>query len=243
MAFKSVTAYNEERYGKFFMLRNDGDSADVVFLYRNVNDVLVADVHYIKSDMYTGYAHCLGKGCPACNYGERGIRIQTKLFIPVYNIDANEIQFFDRTMRFEPQLMHDVFDMYDNPSQCVYRIIRHGAAGSVDTTYEIKLLGKNTLGTYEEILNKFGASFPEYYNQVCRELTSREMSDMLGTSNTNHNHSPSSYSTMPEYTPQPRVSIPSPAMPSAAPEFPPVDEIDNHGSNTYDDLGDSPVEF
>lgn len=239
MAFKSVTAYNEERYGKFFLLRNDGDSADVIFLYRNVEDVLVADVHYIKSDMYTGYAHCLGKGCPACNYGEKGIRIQTKLFIPVYNIDAGEIQFFDRTMRFEPQLMNDVFGVYSDPSQCVFRIIRHGAAGSVDTTYEIKLLGKNTLGTYDEILNKFGISFPEYYNEVCRDLTSREMSDMLGVGASEHTRFSSQYNTMPEYKPVPRVSVPAPQVPIDIPEidsgYP--EDIEANG------LDDVPVDF
>ena len=83
MGFKSVTSYNEEKFNGLFLLRNDGDSADVIFLDRNIDDVLVADTHYVKSADYSGYVHCCGKGCPAC---AKGIRIQTKLFIPLYNI-------------------------------------------------------------------------------------------------------------------------------------------------------------
>lgn len=176
MAFKSVKSYNEEKFGGFFLLRNDGDYADVVFLYQSVEDVLVADVHYIKSPEYSGYAHCCGKGCPAC---AKGIRTQTKLFIPVYNIQADEIQFFDRTMRFEPQLQQDVFSKFPNPSDFVFRITRHGAAGSVDTTYEIVAVGKNNTMPYASILAKHNATMPEYYNVICKEMSAQEMKSLL----------------------------------------------------------------
>ena len=33
MAFKTAKTYNDERFGELFMLRNDGDYADVVILY------------------------------------------------------------------------------------------------------------------------------------------------------------------------------------------------------------------
>ena len=35
MAFKSVEAYNNDRYNGMFILQNDGDYADVIFMYRN----------------------------------------------------------------------------------------------------------------------------------------------------------------------------------------------------------------
>ena len=69
MAFKTVESYNEARFGGFFLLRNDGDFADVVFMYRNKDDVLVADTHYVKGSDYSGYVHCCGRGCPACSKG------------------------------------------------------------------------------------------------------------------------------------------------------------------------------
>lgn len=177
MAFKTVKSYNEEKFGGLFVLKNDGDTADVIFLYQSPEDVLVADVHYLKSGEYSGYAHCLsGKNCPAC---VKGIRVQTKLFIPVFNIQANEIQFFDRTMRFEPQLQKDVFSRYPNPSEYVFRITRHGEAGSVDTTYEIVAVGKNTYKSYSQILAENNATMPEYYENICRSLSAAEMQDLL----------------------------------------------------------------
>lgn len=238
MAFKTAKSYNEERYGGFFILRNDGEYADVIFLYQNVEDVLVADVHYIKSNSYSGYAHCCGKGCPAC---QKGIRTQTKLFIPVYNIMTNQIEFFDRTMKFEPQLQQDVFSRYPNPSEFVFRITRHGAAGSMDTTYEVVAIGKNSTKSYSQILVENNATMPEYYNTICRELTPSEMQNLLNDNTT------SGYSSNEEYagfTATPRgAATPqaSPQMPahdpidvptySAPPEYvPPVDSVDDSDS-------------
>lgn len=206
MAFKSVTTYNEEKFGGLFLLRNDGDSADVVFLYRDINDVLVADTHYIKSADYSGYVHCCGKGCPAC---AKGIRTQTKLFIPLYNIGDDEIQFFDRSIRFEPQLTKDVFDRFPNPCDFVFTITRHGVAGDVNTTYEIKVAGKNTLKSYQEILADRHATFPEYYEHICRDISADVLRGMLNSSNVGSNGS--SYVSAPDvpaYIPTPRVSVP-----------------------------------
>lgn len=193
MAFKSVKSYNEERYGGYFLLRNDGDYADVIFLYQSAEDVLVADVHYIKSPDYSGYVHCCGKGCPAC---AKGIRTQTKLFIPVYNIAANEIQFFDRSMKFEPQLQQDVFSRYPNPSEYVFRITRHGAAGSYETSYEIMAIGKNTFKPYAQVLIENNATMPEYYNTICRDLTPIDLKEMIDAGD----HPNNGYSPNEEYT-------------------------------------------
>lgn len=180
MAFKKAKDYNEERYGNFFMLRNDGDSADVIFLYQSYDDVLVADVHYLKSPDYSGYVHCNGHNCPAC---ERGIRVQSKLFIPVYNIASGQIEFFDRSSRFENQLMTDVLLNYPNPSEYVFRITRHGNAGSMDTSYSIKVVGVNKVMSYSDIMSKFNTSLPEHYSVICKELTSTEMEKMFTTNN------------------------------------------------------------
>lgn len=213
MAFKSVKNYNEERFGGFFLLRNDGDYADVIFLYEKVEDVLVADVHYIKSPEYSGYVHCCGRGCPACG---KGIRTQTKLFIPVYNIAANEIQFFDRTMKFEPQLQQDVFSRYPNPSEFVFRITRNGAAGDVNTTYSIQAIGKNTQMPYAQILVQHNASMPESYNIICRDITDVEMKRMLDLGETaNNGYSPNqeyNYNAVPRGAAQGTATVPAPPV-------------------------------
>lgn len=204
MAFKSVNEFNDDRYHGLFRLVNDGDYADVIFLYRSIKDMLVAQAHYIKSAEYTGYVHCCEKGCPACS---KGIRVQTKLFIPVYNIGADEgrgeIQFWDRTMKFEPQMEQDVFNRYPDPSDFVFRIKRHGAAGDINTTYSIEAVGRNVVASYDNILARFNTKMPDCYSQVIREVTSAELADMLQNSGND------SASNMPEYTPIPRAGYQS----------------------------------
>lgn len=198
MAFKTVKNYNEEKFGGLFLLRNDGDTADVVFLYRNVDDVLVADTHYIKSGEYSGYVHCCGIGCPAC---QKNIRVQSKLFIPLFNITENKIQFWDRSMRFEPQLQKDVFENYPEPANYVFRITRHGAAGSIDTVYSIQAVAKNTFKSYDDILKDNGVTNPEYYEKICRDIPAAKLSEMLSSS-----ASDTDSANLADYTPIPRVS-------------------------------------
>lgn len=244
MAFKSVTNYNEEKFGEFFLLRNDGDYADVIFLYQSTEDVLVADVHYIKSADYSGYVHCCGKGCPAC---AKNIRTQTKLFIPIYNIEKDKIQFFDRTMRFEPQLQHDVFEQFPNPSDYVFRITRHGAAGSVDTTYEIQAVGKNNFKSYAQILVEQNAQMPDYYNNICKEMTHTELQAMLNDASAPTSNYVAGNGTT--YTATPRAAAPTPTIPEppaiAVDQYaePPVydpDSIDESSTDYTDEEAEEP---
>lgn len=181
MAFKSLLQYQEDKNGQFFVLPNDKDYADVVFLYRNVNDVLVADVHYINSADYKGYVHCCEKGCPACNHGERGIRLDHKIFVPLYNIQKNKIEFWDRSTYFEQKLQKDVFGPFPNPSEAVFRVTRNGEAGSRDTKYDIIPVARNTTMPYDKILSDFGITLPEGYSAICKEMSIAEMSAALNS--------------------------------------------------------------
>lgn len=200
MAFKSVEQFNDDRYHGLFRLVNDGDSADVVFLYQSMKDMLVAQAHYIKSADYSGYVHCAGQGCPACS---KGIRVQTKLFIPVYNIEKDEIEFWDRNMKFEPQMEKDVFSRFPNPSEFVFRITRHGIPNDINTTYSIEAVGKNTIAPYGMILAKFNAKNPDYYSAVIKDASIAELAETL------QNSGSESASSMPEYTPIPRAGYQS----------------------------------
>lgn len=194
MAFKSVKEFNDNRYHNLFRLINDGEYADVVFLYQSMKDMLVAQAHYIKSSEYSGYVHCCETGCPAC---AKNIRVQTKLFVPVYNITKGVIEFWDRTIKFEPQLEQDVFNKFPNPSEFVFRITRHGVPNDINTTYGIVAVGKNTLGSYQAILDKFNAKMPDYYSNIIREVSVANLSAMLQSGDSN-------VASMPEYTPIPR---------------------------------------
>lgn len=225
MAFKTMSEYNSERgYDNYFMLRNDGDSADVIFLYRGTHDVLVADAHYIKSSDYTGYVHCCGRGCPACG---KGISVRNKLFVPMYNLTTNKIEFWDRSMFFENQLNQDVFNRYPNPSEYVFRITRHGVARDVNTTYEIQAVGRNTTMPYDVILTQFNIQVPDVYSRVIREVSSGELNMMLNNSTPSGNttSNPADYSSMPSYQVTPRAAY-APAAPTTAD----IDAIDTDDS-------------
>lgn len=226
MAFKTLDNFNEQRYGSAFRLIEDGDTADVIFLYQSTADVLVADTHYLKSTDFSGYVHCLGHGCPACN---KGIRVQTKLFIPLYNLNTKQIEFWDRTPRMEPQLQSDVFRKYPNPSEVVFRITRKGASGDINTTYEIQAVNRNNFMTVDQILAAANVKAPGHYEKICKSMGANEMSEIL-----NSNNGGGAASELPEYSAYgatPRAEIPQPevvapelsAPPEDLPELPPFD--------------------
>lgn len=230
MAFKTLAQYNDERNRVFFKLDNDGDNADVVFLYRNLNDVMLADAHYIKSSEYSGYVHCCGKDCPAC---AKGIRIQSKIFVPVLvlrrndeALDTPELKYFDRTTYFKDQLMTDVFNKSANPTDCIFRITRHGVARDTDTKYEIVVKYLNTLGNgtglshYDAILKQCGVTMPEDYERVIKEFSVEQLSKMLtpaGAANDTSNLS--------EYPVTPRVAVPSAPSQPIDSVLPPVTTV------------------
>lgn len=238
MAFRTVDQFNKERgYDNYFSLRNDGDSADVVFLYRGTSDVLVADAHYIKSNDYTGYVHCCGRGCPACG---KGISVRNKLFIPMYNFNSDKIEFWDRNMFFENQLQQGVFSKYPNPSEYVFRITRHGQARDVNTTYEIRAVGKNDAMPYDVILAKFNTKVPDVYNNVIREFSAGELNLMLSNTDSDSGAaaSYSAGSDMPSYQVTPRAAYNPNA--NTAPVQPALTGIDIEADENFgdEDLGD-----
>lgn len=211
MAFKTVADYNQDKYKGKFRLANNGDRADVIFLYRGISDMLVADTHYLQSSAYNGYVHCNGVGCSLCgirkNDGSPRYRKDSKLFIPLYNITTNSIEFWDRSINFETQMTRDVFTAYPNPSEIVFQIIRHGEARDQNTTYEIRAISKNSYKSYDAILNENNIKFPDYYEHIVKEFSNFELDSMLS-------HPSSGNGLAQDYVPVPRAGYQS-SMPSA----------------------------
>lgn len=211
MAFVSVTDYDEELYKGKFRLSKNGESADVIFLYQSKRDMMKADVHYIKSPMYSGYVHCFGTGCPICAKkkpnGEQAIRKQTKIFIPVYNIYKNggEIEFWDRYYNrgFVDQLDAEIFDKFPNPSEYVIKITREGGYKDQDTRYHFTGVGQNLSMTYQQILAKFNAKMPDYYENIVKTVSMSEANEMLNS------YGNESSVPMQEYIPTPRAGYQS----------------------------------
>jgi hypothetical protein len=206
MGFKSVNSAKAEKYAGKFVLENDGDSAEVIFLYRNSDDMLVADAHYVKTNEYSGYVHCCEGGCPAC---AKGLRVQTKLFVPMFVLSingqpVNEIQFWDRNMRFEPVLSQAIFKNFADPSLYVFCVTRKGVHGSKETTYDIVATAKNTVYPFDKIMSENGAVFPDYYEHICRDVDAPILSQWLATANASN---VASNTSLPEYVATPRASV------------------------------------
>jgi hypothetical protein len=223
MAFKQVSEIKQEKYAGKFVLENDQDTADVIFLYRNATEVVAADVHYIKSADYNGYVHCNDGGCPACL---KGIRKQTKLFVPMYVVSVNgkpvnEIQFWDRTLKFEPQLQSDVFRNVGNPSEYVFRITRNGAHGDINTRYAIQLIANNKEIPYDKIMSDNNAKFPDYYEHICKDVDAVVLNAWLANT-----EGAATNTALPDYVATPRVStnVASPEIPNTV-ELPSTEEI------------------
>ena len=216
MGFKTISQWNEEKQGDFFVLPNDGDWADVIFLYTSHDEVGVLDTHYITSPGYNGYVECTGKAdCPACNYGDKGIRKQTSLFIPLFNLTKGKVEFWDRGAKFDMQVLTpSVFKDFPNPSEYVFRVTRHGAAGDPATRYQVTAQARNTAYPLAKILADNGLTFPDGYNRVCKmDLPADEISKML--------HRESSPDTLGEYS---YVPVPRGGSADAA-DVPPLPEI------------------
>ena len=218
MGFKSIEEFNDDRYKNLFRLTDDGDTAQVIFMYRSKREMLTTNAHYIKSEDYSGYVHCIGAGCPAC---AKNIKLQVrKVFIPLYVVNCpnhpeynGTIKFWDRTTAIEQQLDRSVFRSFPNPSEFIFTIIRHGEPRDINTTYDICVEFKNTHKSYDQICSEFNALFmprtsaeesATYYENICRTVTSEELSRYLSVN---------SGSSLGDYVATPRAGFVS-AMPN-----------------------------
>lgn len=181
MAFKSIEQYNDDRYRYLFRLTDDGQSANVIFLYRSKADMLIGSAHYIKSNEYSGYVECCEQGCPAC---ARHIRKDSgKIFIPLYNLSTERIEFWDRNQTFEHHFDRMVFNNYPNPSEFVFTVTRHGEYRSDKVTFDITATYRNDVISYDQILAKFNTSMPAYYENICKSYSISELERILSSNN------------------------------------------------------------
>lgn len=155
---KTDTQSNNSNGDKFFSLLNDGESAIVRFLHTDINDFDVLDVHTIKVGGKIRKINCLkpangvANDCLLCanNYLDAATRKYTypvarRFYIHLlkYNSPQEPVeQIWDRNKEFIiklNQLEQDYGPLYSR----LYKIVRHGAAGSMDTSYDILPLDKD----------------------------------------------------------------------------------------------------
>lgn len=234
MGFKSIDQFNEAKYGNRLTLKNDGDTARCIILYRNRQDLLIAEAHYVKSAQYSGYIHCTGAGCPAC---ARGLRVQKKIFVPMYDIDRDEVLFFERDTKYFLGQIEEMMVNYPNLSEFVCNLTRHGEAGSRDTRYSITPFAKNSKIPYDEILARKGIKLPDYYETIIKDMTPAQISSILSPTSSYSGTTYGSAEALPDFVPQPRVTVASAETPTAA-AAEALDDLDG-----FEDLDPGETEF
>lgn len=145
----------------YFSLKNDKDVARVRFLYNGIDDVNGYAVHQVEVDGKKRWVNCLREynqpidNCPFCREKKK---VQAKLFVPLYNIDEDKEQIWERGKKFFPKIS-SVCARYPNLVSHVFEIERNGKKGEQTTTYEIYEVDKDdtTLEDMPEVKDPIGS--------------------------------------------------------------------------------------
>lgn len=155
----------------YFSLKNDHDVAAVRFMYGSVDDVEGYAVHAVEIDGRHRWVNCLRDynqpldDCPFC---KAKMYQSARLFIPVYNIDQDKVQIWERGKKFF-QKISSLCSRYPDLVSHTFEIERNGKSGDTQTTYEIYETGKDET-SLEDL-----PELPEILGGVVLDKTADEM--------------------------------------------------------------------
>lgn len=152
-----VDHYGGQGGAGYFSLKNDKDVARVRFMYNTIDDVDGYAVHQVTVNDKKRYVNCLRNyndpidACPFC----KAKQFQTaKLFIPIYNVDEDRVQIWERGKKFFAKISSICARYATGDTPLVsqqFEIERNGKAGSTQTTYEIYSVGAPDGTTLEDL--------------------------------------------------------------------------------------------
>lgn len=140
--------YGGQGGGGFFSIANDKEVKQVRFMYDNVNDIEGMSVHKVPVGDKERYVNCLREyndpidNCPFCREKKP---VQARLFIPVYNIDEDAVQIWDRgkTMFQKMTSLCSRYATKNNLVNNIFEVERNGKPKDTKTTYEIFQVDKD----------------------------------------------------------------------------------------------------
>lgn len=130
--------YGNQKGGSWFSLKDDHDTARVRFMYESIDDVQMDVVHEVEVDGKKRYVNCIrsynepADNCPLCR---AGYKQNVKIFVPVYNESAGEVQIWQRGKTFASQLSA-LINRYNPLCGTPIEIERLGKKGDQGTTYQ-----------------------------------------------------------------------------------------------------------
>ena len=133
----------------FFSLRNDGDSAIVRIMHDSTNDFEIVTTHQIKVNDKFRRINCIRSpydpvdSCPLC---ARGDKLQQRFYVKMIQYVMGEDGLihgtpviWERSGSYA-QTIATLINNYGPLSNLLFRVVRHGAARSMDTTYEMMFM-------------------------------------------------------------------------------------------------------
>ena len=143
--YQEADKYGGQGGAGYFSLKNDKDVATVRFMYNSIDDVEGYAVHQVEIDDKKRYVNCLREynepkeKCPFC---KANMFTTAKLFIPIYNVDQDRVQVWERGKKFISKIS-SICARYPNVVSHKFVIERNGKAGDTSTTYEIYEVDKD----------------------------------------------------------------------------------------------------
>ena len=136
----------KSKVGYFNSLKDDGDEAVVRFIYTSPNEFDIVTVHNVQVGDRWRRVSCLREGydplekCPLCQKGNSvGVKFYVKLLEYYTKEDGTigaQAKVWERPASFA-KLLKSYIDEGYNLSECIFKIKRRGAKGSLQTKYDV----------------------------------------------------------------------------------------------------------
>ena len=175
----------------FLVLKNDKEIKEVRFLLNSADDVKHYIVLQVKNEngKYR-YVDCLKlhneplDNCPFCKHADavakadrKASMIMKKVFLPVYDIEADDIKIFERGSGFIKETLEPVIRRNAPIVGVPCEIERQGVPKSMDTFYNVFAIPNER---DDKTIADFG-EVPELMGSYILQLTFEEMEDYLKT--------------------------------------------------------------
>jgi len=187
-----------DKYGsgtgtRFFALKDDKDTAQVRFMYSSVDDIECFAVHQldVKGEAFKKrYVNCLREyrdpldKCPFCA-AKMGTRV--KLMVPLYNVDTETVQLWDKGKKFINQLtsLCGRYSSADTPLCAhIFEIERNGKAKDQSTTYSIYEISKD-----DTVLEDL-PEVPDVLGSIIEDMSPEDMENYLANGDSSSDEEP-----------------------------------------------------
>lgn len=141
--------YGGSGESSFFALKDDGDVANVRFMYNNMEDVVGYAVHEVEVEGKKRYVNCLRdynepkSKCPLCAANNFQ---KAKLYVPLYDVDEGAVKIWERGKKFFAKISA-ICARYSNADTPLvahtFDVERHGKKGDQQTIYEVYETGSD----------------------------------------------------------------------------------------------------